>query len=109
MPVSGSSWKPGESGNPKGRPIGARNNLSQSFLNALLADWEAHGREALAAARLADPATYCMIVVRLLPRETNLEVSASQALLDALKAISPAEPLPDEPPGLRRGGPVGHA
>jgi hypothetical protein len=92
--------------------MGARNNLSQSFLNALLADWEAHGREALQAARENEPATYCLMIAKLMPREMNLQVNASQALLDALRSVADhaaSEPVQDEEPGLRRRGPVGHA
>ena len=112
MPESESRWKPGQSGNPKGKPLGARNRLSVRFLEDLCADWEAHGHEALKATRLAEPATYCLMVAKLLPRDTNLNISASQALLDALRAISqPAAPESgqDEEPCLREGGPVGHA
>ena len=98
-------WKPGQIGNPKGKPLGARNRLSVHFLEDLLADWEAHGREALKAAREAEPATYCLMVAKLMPKDTNLNVSASQALLDALQSI--ADPAVSEP--LRPGGVAGHA
>ena len=36
-------WKPGRSGNPKGRPKGARNRLGTEFLEALEADFNPPG------------------------------------------------------------------
>ena len=82
----------GISGNPKGRPKGAKDRLSEVFLRDVLADWGAHGTSALKAARESDPVSYCLMIVKLLPKDTNLNVSASQALLDALQSIS--EPVP---------------
>ena len=36
-------WVPGESGNPRGRPLGSRNKLSEKFILALHDDFEEHG------------------------------------------------------------------
>jgi hypothetical protein len=46
--VNGRMWQPGESGNPLGRPIGARGRFSQRFIADLAAAWEQHGEAALA-------------------------------------------------------------
>ena len=35
-------WKPGQSGNPAGRPVGARNRLAETFLEDLYRDWQEH-------------------------------------------------------------------
>jgi hypothetical protein len=37
-------WAPGESGNPTGRPAGAKNRLQIDFLQALAEDFREHGR-----------------------------------------------------------------
>ena len=39
-------FKPGQSGNPKGRPKGARNRLGTQFLEALEADFNKFGTQA---------------------------------------------------------------
>jgi hypothetical protein len=44
-------FKPGESGNPKGRPKGARNRLGTKFLEALEADFNKHGAQAIEQVR----------------------------------------------------------
>jgi len=44
-------WQPGQSGNPSGRPKGARSKLSEGFLNALQADFEQHGPDVIAKVR----------------------------------------------------------
>ena len=37
------TWQKGQSGNPNGRPKGARNRLSESVLSELITHWEEHG------------------------------------------------------------------
>ena len=44
-------WKPGESGNPAGRPKGSRNELSEEFVAEVYADWCEHGAVAIQTVR----------------------------------------------------------
>ena len=44
-------WKPGESGNPAGRPKGSRNKLGEEFITGLCHDWCQHGAAALKKVR----------------------------------------------------------
>src|SRR5450759_3195305 len=69
-------FKPGESGNPDGRPKGARSKLSERFLAELLADFEVHGADAIVKTREADPAAYIRVIASLLPREIKAEALA---------------------------------
>src|SRR3954469_1147768 len=69
----GRPFQPGESGNPNGRPKGARQKLTALLLNAIAEDFAAHGMDAIAAVRKRDPACYLKIVSNLVPRDLVLQ------------------------------------
>jgi hypothetical protein len=54
-------WKPGQSGSPKGRPPGSRNNLGEAFVEALYKDFVEHGAKAIVACRETKPEVYLMV------------------------------------------------
>jgi hypothetical protein len=64
----------GNGGGP-GRKVGSRNRLTTAFLDDLHATWQAHGRAALEACALVEPAQFCRIVAGLLPREAHLDMN----------------------------------
>ena len=68
-------WKPGQSGNPAGRPKGSRNKLSEEFVAEVYADWCEHGAVALKTVRDTRPDVYVKVVASLLPRQVQAEVS----------------------------------
>jgi hypothetical protein len=72
-------FKPGQSGNPKGRPKGARNRLGTQFLEALEADFNQFGSQALALVRERKPEIYMRVVADLLPKEANINIEAGEA------------------------------
>ena len=72
-------FKPGQSGNPKGRPKGARNRLGTQFLEALEADFNQFGPQAIAVVREKKPEVYIKVVADLLPKEANINVEAGEA------------------------------
>ena len=77
MPKTSTSWKPGQSGNPLGRPKGSRDTINEAFLKDLAADWKDDGIVALRKAREDRPAEYCRMVASLLPKDQNLNVVTS--------------------------------
>jgi len=81
-------FKPGQSGNPMGRPKGARNRLGTAFLEALEADFSEHGVEAIEKVRETKPEVYIKIVADLLPNEANLDVDHGEAFTKLWHAIS---------------------
>jgi hypothetical protein len=87
-------FKPGESGNPKGRPKGARNRLGTQFLEALEADFNQFGPQAIGQVREKKPDVYMRVVADLLPKEATINVEAGEAFVNLWRKIS--EGLGDE-------------
>jgi len=81
-PPEHSRFQEGQSGNPGGKPKGARNRLQGAFLNALADDFEEHGKKAIVDAREKDPMGYVKAVAALMPKQ----VEQSQPLDDLTDA-----------------------
>lgn len=100
-------FKPGQSGNPGGKPVNARNRVTAKFLEVLATDFEANGKEAVEAARTKDPVGYMRAIVALLPKEIVIEkpldgVSDDElaTIIDTLRAArTVAGSSPDEAGG----------
>lgn len=71
--VVGRPFKPGQSGNPAGRPKGARSKLGEAFVDALLNDWQTNGVQAIIDMREDRPGDYVKVVASLLPKEITGE------------------------------------
>ena len=70
-------WKPGQSGNPKGRPTGARQRLTDQFITDLSAHYAQHGAGVIARVAEEDPVAYMSIVARFIPKETEITINGS--------------------------------
>jgi len=75
--VVGVPFKPGQSGNPAGRPRGSRGKLSEDFLLDLRSAWNEFGVEALRRCATEEPSQFCRIVSNLLPRDIDVNVTAA--------------------------------
>lgn len=76
------AWKPGQSGNPKGRPKGARSRLSEDFLKAVQQDFEKHGVATVEKVRERRPHEYLRIVASIVPKELNVTTTRMEELSD---------------------------
>lgn len=76
------AWGPGQSGNPHGRPKGARNKLGEQFLEDLYADWQANGVETLQRVRDEKPDQYLKVVASILPKDLNVNINQMDDLTD---------------------------
>ncbi len=64
---------PGTSGNPSGRPEGAKSVLSEKFVTALAGDFETNGTEAIVACREQSPFQYLSIIAKVIPKDFQLD------------------------------------
>jgi hypothetical protein len=70
-------FEPGQSGNPAGRPKGARAKLGEAFVAELLADFLKHGKDAIERVRAEKPDQYLKVIASLLPKDINLSTTPS--------------------------------
>jgi len=106
-------WKPGQSGNLNGRPVGhrTRQQFSAQFLADLAEVWAAEGKQTMLATARAQPETFFATCARLIPKDVQLTVSQHYSFdldpadLEILRAIKQA--IPDA--GQRQPGEVFNA
>jgi hypothetical protein len=72
-------FKPGASGNPAGRPPGARSKFSEAFIQDLASIWEARGIEVLQECATKEPGTFLKVCASLMPRDVRLDVTLDAA------------------------------
>jgi hypothetical protein len=66
-------WKPGQSGNPAGRPRGSRNKLSEDVIDMVAKTAREGGLQAFERMRDEHPADYCKMLVGLIPQYFRVE------------------------------------
>jgi hypothetical protein len=94
--VNGRLWVAGQSGNPAGRPVGARGKFSQQFIEDMRFSWERHGAAVMDRVAKEMPDRYLGIAAHLIPKEIEATISAQLPLdqtdLAILRAIREALP-----------------
>jgi hypothetical protein len=75
------AWKPGQSGNPAGRPRGSRSKLGEEFLTKLYHNFLEHGESVIDQVRKTRPAIYLKIIAATLPKELHFK---NESALDGM-------------------------
>src|SRR6478609_4873673 len=87
-------FKPGQSGNPAGRPRGSRNKLAEDFIADAYAQWQQRGSTALETMAKTEPAKFCQMMANLLPKETLMQDERVQISEIKLVIIDAAQQQP---------------
>jgi hypothetical protein len=74
-------WKPGQSGNPKGRAVGSRHKLSAQYLDDSYRVWQEEGIDALRKCARNSPARYIAVMAQLIPQHFKVEHDHTIAML----------------------------
>jgi Family of unknown function (DUF5681) len=69
------AYKPGQSGNPAGRPKGSRNKLGEAFIEDVYNTWKDRGKEVLDWMCENDPTAFARIVAGILPQKMEADVN----------------------------------
>src|SRR5580704_9736607 len=75
--IKPTQWKPGQSGNLNGRPVGTRQAFSAGFYRDLAEVFAKHGRAAMEKTAQDQPSVFFGICARLLPNDVRVTVEQS--------------------------------
>ena len=103
-------WRPGQSGNLNGRPVGSRSAFSAGFTRDLAEVWAEKGKASMLYTAEKQPAVFFATCARLLPNDVRVTVEQSlpgnlsmedwQMMKEIIAAVRQAIPdASSEPPG----------
>ena len=73
-------FKPGQSGNPAGRPVGSKSKLTENILFDLAEFYAAEGKDLIRRVRDENPAALLQGLLKLIPKDISLNVSGGVEL-----------------------------
>ena len=87
------SWKPGQSGNPNGRPKGLKDSITKDFITDLADIWKRRGMQVLETVAMKDPAKLLSAMVQLMPKEVLIsgQESAAKWVISAAPELTQEE------------------
>lgn len=76
-------WKPGQSGNPLGRPQGARSKFADAACADALKHWTSGGSDVLERVKKEDPSTYLRVMFSIIPKDIAVSIEQRTGPLDS--------------------------
>lgn len=72
-------WKPGQSGNPKGPPVGSRRKFAEEFLADMHEAWQIYGKKVLMKTAKDEPSVFLRVAATLMPRDIEITINLQRA------------------------------
>ena len=70
-------WKPGQSGNPIGRPQGSRNSFSAAYIRDFHAVWDESGIQAIRTMAAKNPSGFVAVASKLIPQQVAMDLQVA--------------------------------
>jgi len=86
VPKQLTPFKPGQSGNPAGRPKGAKNKLTDAFWSDFAEAWQAHGATALKTVAESDPGKFIAVAASVMPKDVNVNTTITDMTDEQLES-----------------------
>ena len=96
-------FKPGQSGNPKGREKGSRAKFGEQFVKDFMEHWKEHGAKAMDETAKKHPDVYVRVAASIIPKELNLTNDSETTIQEFLEEYS-GDSLKELLAGLRAFG-----
>ena len=91
------TFKPGQSGNPNGRPLGSRNKLTEDFIAATASIFDEMGYDAYLEWAKGNQDKFYGNVLQLVPKQTNVRQEILKRVTIDMIGLDPPKDITPEP------------